>query len=398
MADAPAAAPAAAPSAPTTQPAASPAAAPAAKPVSTPSGGDRFSDLDSRVAQRREKPAAPAKPSEPDKPAAPDKPAEPDKTAAAAPAKETIKDPKQLRERLAQVEKERDSSSNEISTLKNKIQEYERKGYDTTALSEQLAREQKEKTELMAQVRALKREASPEFKDKWDKPFDQAAAYAKRFVEQLSVNNEDGEPARQATWDDFVALYRLPYNKAIAAAKTYFGDAAPGVIQHLTDLQKMDFQRGEALKQEQAQWEATEKAETARAVQQREFIEKTWSTVNKDISERHPDWYLEDPKDDEGNKLLKQGYELVDSKPASLQEKIVQDAHIRLKAAAFPRLVYKLNRLQEKLEDAEATIAEMKGSKPGSVQKPSSGDSANKPKERTGMSGLRSDLADALNA
>lgn len=294
------------------------------------------------------------------------------------------------------MQKDRDESTSEQTRLKAKIAEYESRGADTTALSKQLAQEQKEKAELISQIRALKREASPEFKDKWDKPFDNSIAFAKQFTEQLAVLNEDMEPIRQASWDDFLGLYRLPYNKMISEAKKMFGDASAGVVQHITDLQKMEYQRGVALKSEQEQWQKNEEEERTRTAQQRDFVETNWIKVNKEIAERHPEFYMDDPKDPDGNKLLKEGFDLVDSRPATIQEKIIHDAHVRLKAASQPRLIYKMRRLQEELEDANSKIAELQGSKPGKVQKPASGDGAATPKDRTGMAGLKDDLRDAL--
>ena len=293
------------------------------------------------------------------------------------------------------MEKERDESTSQIAQFKAKIAEFEKRGMDTTALSEQLAKEQKEKADLQSQIRALKREASPEFKDKWDKPFNQAAEFAKQFVEQLPVLNEDGEATRNATWDDFVGLYSLPYSKAVVQAKLLFGDAAAGVVQHLNDLKKLDFQRGIALKEEQTRWQETEKQEAAKSAQQREFIQQTWATVNKDMAEKAPEWYLDDPKDPEGNALLKEGFEIVDSRPSTVQEQIVHDAYIRLNAAAAPRLKHRIRRLQEQLEDAQAKISELQGSAPGKVQKPASGDSP-KPQDRKGMAGISADLREAL--
>lgn len=292
----------------------------------------------------------PAKPSDPPKPA----------------------DPKQLRERLAVVERERDDSTAQIAELKRKIIDFEKRGKDTTALSEQLAKEQKEKEELHAQIRALKRESSPEFKDRYEKPFSQHAEFAKRFVEQLTVIDEAGQPMRQAKWDDFIELYRLPYGKAYEAAKRLFGDAASSVMQHWNDLQKLDFQRSEALKEEQARWQEREKEDAAKQVQQREFIDKNWARLNKDISERHPEFFMDDPNDKDGNALLAEGFALVDAQPSSLEEHMLKDAHVRLQAAAFPRLVHRITKLQEQLEEKDAIIAELRGSAPGKTQRPSS--------------------------
>lgn len=357
------AAPAAAPSTPT---------APAAP--STPSAPSKsFSDLDTRASAKPQKaaPQTPATPA-PEKgkaapPAKTDEPAAPDKGKGDG-------GPKQLREQYEKTNAELSEARSRIAQFEAKIKDYESKGKDTTALSEKLAAIEKEKEELASQIRALKREASPEFKKQYEEPFQDAAEFVKRRIEQMQVNEGDADnpKTRSAKWDDFVELYNMPFSKAAVLAKQAFGEMAPVVLQHISDLQKLDFQRAQALKKEQDRWAETERNETARATQEREYISKTWRTVNEDIANQRPEWYQEDPKDPEGNELLKEGFALVDAQPSSVQEKIVKDANVRLKAAAFNRLAWKYTRAMAMLEEKDATIAELRGSKPGPVQRAAS--------------------------
>lgn len=384
MADAPTAAPAApaAPSAPAPAPSAPAApAAPQTTPA-TPSApkASSFDDLVARASTKKDKP--------PEAPKS-EKPPE-----GAPPTQQPPKDPKHLRAELEKVNGELNTSRSTISDLQRKIADFESKGRDTTALSEQLAREQKEKEELQSTIRRLKREVSPDFKEKYDKPFNQAAEFAKRIVESLTVN--DGDPdnprERQATWDDFAYLWRMPYNKAITAAKQLFGDAAPTVIQHLTDLQKLDYTRAEALKEEQAKWKQTEEQEIAQQTQRRSFIEQTFTKVSEDIINKNPQWFQEDPKDKEGNDLFKEGLALVDAKPANVEQQIVRDAYIRLYAAAFPRMAHRIARLEEQLAEKDQTIAEMQNSTPGTTKRPT-GSAPTAPSGKKWQEDLRETLA-----
>jgi len=368
------AAPAAAPTAPT---------APAA-PSTPPAPSKSFSDLDSRASAKPAKaaPTAPAPTPAPEKgKAAPA--AKPEDTPPAADKSKPTDGPKQLREQYEKVNGELSEARSRIAQFESKIKDYEAKGKDTTALSEKLAAIEKEKEELASQIRALKREASPEFKKQYDEPFQDAAEFTKRRIEQLQLNEGDADnpKMRNAKWEDFVELYNMPFAKAGALAKQLFGEMAPAVLQHISDLQRLDFQRAQALKKEQDRWAETERNETARATQEREYIGKTWRTVNDDIANSRPEWYQEDPKDPEGNELLKEGFALVDAQPNSIQEKIVKDANVRLKAAAFNRLAYKLTQALATIEERDATIAEMKGSKPGPTQR-GSGDNTPAPAKK----------------
>lgn len=381
-------APAAVPTTPTTTPPPAPAAPASASTPSAPmTPTDRFSALDERASKRKDKAAAPAKEAP-----APKAAAEISAKTTEPPAAQKAPDPKALRERLAVVEREKEESAGQITALRQQIADFERKGRDTTALTEQLAREQKEKAELQAQIRGLKREASPEFKDKYDKPFNQAAEFARSRIEGLAVTLEDGA-TRQATWNDFAELYRLPFNKASALAKQMFGDSTPFVLNQLSELQRLDFQRNEALKEEQVKWKETEEREVAEGSKRREFIQATWTKVNTDIAETHPEWFQEDPKDKEESDLLKEGFALVDSRPATMEEQIVKDAHIRNRAAAWPRLIHRLTRLQEQLEEKDAVIAELKGSQPGPGNRPSGSQPAKSPDQKSWKDDLRESMS-----
>src|SRR5882724_5262024 len=107
--------------------------------------------------------------------------------------------------------------------LQAKIADAEARGKDVTVLTERLANLEKERDGLRGELRAAKQEVSDDFKEKWDKPFNQGAAYAKSVVEQMAITAEDGTQ-RAATWNDFIALYHMPLNKAAQSARQMFGE------------------------------------------------------------------------------------------------------------------------------------------------------------------------------
>lgn len=357
--------------APTNTPSPVPAApvAPAAEPKSE--FDTAWDKLESRSAPKQ-KPAEPDK--APDPKAAEPKPGdEPAKPAPVAPAKDDPKAPKQLREQLEKRNKEYGDLETKHRELEKRITDAEAKGKDSTALTERQAALEKQLQEKDAELRALKQEASPEFKDKYDKPFKTAASNAMVEIEQLQVitQSPNGEPSsRPANWQkDFAPLYALGYAEAKQMAKTLFGEEAGLVMDHYNALKRLDRERSSAFEQEKAGWKEREEKQVAESAKQREFIEATWTKVNKDIAEKS-EWFQPNPEDAEATTLLEEGYKLVDAKPATLQERIIHDAQIRNRAAAHPRMKYELTKSREKIKELEATIAEMKGSEPAGVQRP----------------------------
>lgn len=368
---------------PTSTPPPAPPSPPPAPPVvsEAPDKGttDATNPFDAQYEKLKAKPT-PAKPED----KKPDDKSAGDKIDATPPAKDDKKvseGPKALRDQLEKTNGELKTTRERLQQLESKEKEWEARGKDTTALAAQIAAEKKEKETLQSELRALKQEASPEFKDKYDKPFNQAAEYAKRVIEQMTVTetNDAGEPVtRQATWDDFAQLYRMPSNKSIKLINQMFGDTAPVVIQEMRELQKLDYTRQTALQEEKAQWSQREQADTAKRAQEREGIQSMWQTVNKDIAEKHPEFYQSDPADPDGNTLLEDGYKMVDSalsnrESMTMQQKVILDANIRHRAAAFGREVHRRQKAEARVAELEAEKAELKGSGPGSTKRAGDG-------------------------
>ena len=199
-----------------------PTPAPAAVPApAAPSGGDNaFAEIDAAFTKAGDvEPPAGTPPKEPTTPkpepaAAPAKPA-----AAAAPPSpkppepkpgDVQRTPKELRAELERTKAEFETHKATTAQLEAKIKDYEAKGKDTDALRALVESRDKELETIRGEIRALKQEASPEFKAKYDVPFNLAAKYAENVMK--GIVKTDGAPA---DFDrDFVPLYRMPFNAA----------------------------------------------------------------------------------------------------------------------------------------------------------------------------------------
>lgn len=372
----PALAPPPAPSAPA--PAATPAPAPSPSPApassvpspqaapSAPSGdgdSDPFASLDARIGKRPDK--APG-----------DKTKQPDKEPASKDDR-TVTAPKALREQLEKTNGELKTYKERVASYEAKIAEFESKGKDTTALSERLAAIEKERDDARAEARALKQEASPEFKDKWEKPFNQAADYAKSLVEQLQVgefvqNEETGtrewKPSRAATWEDFGQLYSMPAAKAAQTARQMFGDDAPLVIGQLNDLHRLDYQRGKALEEERTNWKANESKQQADQVRQREAWTAAAAKAEQQLKEKFADRYVASPEDTEAAEFLAEGERLLNQKPKTMQEAAQIHARNKLNAISAHLAFHRVAVQKAEIEELKAEIEELRGGKPGKTR------------------------------
>ncbi len=296
----------------------------------------------------------------------------PDKTAVTTSKDDrTAKDPKWYRDEHARMKSETEKTVARIKELESKITEGEARGKDMSVLSQRLAEREKELDNIRGELRAAKQEVSPEFKEKWDKPFNDSAAYAKNMIEQLGVQTEEGAQ-RPATWNDFAALYQMPINKAAQAARQMFGEDAQLVINQLDKLHQLDYQRGTALEGEKARWKESATREEAENIQRKQGFNAMKEQVEKHLAETNPDF--QDKPGDEGNEsreLRQQGYELFDGKPKDIKEAAIKTAYVRHIVAAHYPLIRERDGLRSKVSELEKTVAELRGNKPGPTGKPS---------------------------
>jgi len=315
--------------------------------------------------------------------------APPAKSAAAAPVKPaTTPDdfeklaPKELRERYKTTKAERDAAKAERDTLTKakadleaKIKSFESQGKDTTALTGRLTAVEKERDAVLAELRAAKQEASPEFKEKYDKPFNAAAERARKQVTELAVTNAEDGTTRPATWEDFTALYSLPVGKAIEQANALFGSSANFVLGLREKLLDMDTARQSALQEERAQFKQRNEAETANRAKQREEVGTLWTTTNQKLAESVAD-YKNDPEDTEASDARKHALTVFDTpiQGADFQDftkkKVLRDAHIRQRVGAFPVLKLQLARKDAEIAKLQSQVEELKGAAPGGVNRP----------------------------
>lgn len=343
-------------------------------PAPGPTGGDDnpYAELDAAM-KKFEEPATTTqgKGDEPkEKPAAPP----------ATPPKPNVPMPKELRAELDRVKGELKTKTEAFAALEAKIAEAEAKGKDTTVLTERLNALEKQMEDKDAEIRALRQEASPDFKKKYDEPFNRLADRARSVVEKIMIEDPDTGAVRAATWGEFSKVYALDEFTALRESKRLFGeDGAQIAMGYYRQLHEMDDSRRLALEEEKKQWKEKDAAEQARQIQSREEIARAWKTMNAELAEKVED-YHDSPEDKEAADARTQALALYDARPANLRARMVKDAHNRQRVAAFAVQKLMLARKDKEIAELRAELDGLKEKPPGKTQR-SGGTPSAKPED-----------------
>jgi len=364
---------------PSVAPSPSPAPAPAPKqppptPAPTPSAeiednDDPFAELDQKLTAAHKKEEAP-QPKKGETP--PPKPEAKEKQVAT---------PKNFREELDRTKSELKAKSEAAAKMEARIAEMEARGQDTTKLSEQLAAKDKELEDLRTEISGLKAEESPEFKAKYEKPFEDAAEYAKSVIEKFQVGewkkkeNPDGTEGWEwvatgkADWQrDYGRVWQMFHENPAQAselAEYLFGQRASSIVmQHVNDMARLDRQRQVAKVEERKTWKEKQSAKDAESIKQREALSAGVTKARADLIKRYAEWYDEVPEDAEGNEILKESRRLISEKPKTFQQAVLMQARLRLDAESAVRERFRNQKLKSEVEELKATIEAMKNGKP----------------------------------
>jgi hypothetical protein len=310
-----------------------------------------------------------------DKPADDKAPTIDDKPKDDAPPEDMSKYPKDFRKRLEQVNTELATLKQQEKTLRDELAAAkEAKGGDSEAIAKSLEAREQELKELRGELRKVRFEKSEDYLEKYEKPFKTAASIAQEEVEKLKILDTDpqtGESVkRPATWEDFVEIYKMEPDEQDEAIDAKFGKSAYRVSHHLALLKSRDRDMNDALEKEKSDWESAQANETAAMARQYQELNKVWEQTNKDLQSKRPDWYGEINGDDEGNELLRKGYETFEPywKSRSQMKRediIVYETQLRNRAAAMPRMAHLNTKLRTQVTQLEAKIQKLLGKGPG---------------------------------
>lgn len=332
-----------------------PAAAPAAAPVEKAPSIDRpvgkarermFSEMEKKARispPASEEPAKPAPASEAKPADQPEEEAPPEETPV-APEKGKRESPWKL---VDQYKEKAKSLEKEIADLRSKIAPEK----DFQVLQEKVTKLESDLAERENFIRMHRYERSQEFQDKYQKPYEQAWQRAAKKMAEISVVDQGTGQERPATVNDMELIVNAPLGRARKMATELFGDFANDAMVLREKIIEMHEAQAEAIKTAQAEGAAREKTEAENATRmQAERVKKlneAWAQANKEVIEHEKFGQYFKPRegDEEWNKRLAKGTELVDkafasirpfiADPAALPEVVKLHAVLRHRAIAF---------------------------------------------------------------
>lgn len=242
-------------------------------------------------------------------------------------------------------------------------------------LEAQLAERDKEFGSLKSKLAERDYRESDEFKEKFVSPFNEGVKKAQAYVSKLHILDEDGRPERQATAEDFNAIYSAEPQMRYAMAKKMFGeDMAIGVVRRAEDLESYREQAAEAAAKHAQNFEkisAERQTASERAAQEYNQMLKDVHTL---LETRHPELfsvkhYTDKP---ELQQALQSGYDYIDQAEAEASKMPPEDraavsSIIRGRAAAFMLLNAQRKADAQEIESLKAELQKYRGTDPGAV-------------------------------
>lgn len=366
--------------------------------------GSELNDLDVADEASKKKPAPETKPRDDtgkftpkpeDKPKPESKPKDDPEAPETPEATEDKPKPSNIRalgKAYDELKKERDQVYRpKLQSLEAKTKEYEKtieqlkaQQPDVKPFQEKLSAYEKELNQLREIVRFADYKKSPEFVDKYQKPYEEAWSKAVSEVTQLSLEMEDGT-SRKATANDLLALANAPLDQLDDLALKWFPRSSARVIRHVEKIRDLAESQDKALEEAKKGAAGFQEKQSQAAVQASEEFSKAYTGATTEITQKYPKYFAPDETDPKGNELLKKGFEYADSvfspKGAQLtpQQKAGRLAVIRAKAANHDRLVSKVKAFNERIAELESKLAQYEESEPPT-------DEAGQPSRAAGIS------------
>jgi len=259
--------------------------------------------------------------------------------------------------------------------------------------------------ELEEHIRFVDYQASDEYKERYEKPYEQQWVKSMKELKGVTVVDDNGEP-REIEPSDMLQLVNMPLAKARQVANEVFGDFSDDVMRHRDSIRALFDDRTEALSK--ARKEGVEKSQSMQ-VQNTQRMEAIRGEV-KSAYDKAVETVIARPelaeifKPAEGNEehkvALDKGYAMVDEAfnlnpmdpnlTAEQRASIVKKhAAVRHKAAAYSVLRQMLKRERaekaealKKLQAFESTVPNRGGSQPQSGSMPQGGSAMDRMRAR----------------
>jgi hypothetical protein len=276
---------------------------------------------------------------------------------------------------IHRLEKERDDYKRQIEGKPNGEHP------ELKTLKETLAEREKRLSDLETKLKYADYSQSDEYKSKYETPFVDAYISGQNKTASLTVRGPD-DTTRKGTKEDFDTIMGIGNDdQAAEAATEMFGSKAPLVLYHREKVMELNAAKTKALDEYRTKGSEQEKTTREQTEKQRGEITTQLETFWKKHVEAPREKYASYGKpvdgDEQGNKLLQDGYARAEQAFANLNPfdpKLSPEAREKLvalhgqtlnKAAWFDRLAYQKRAADARVKELEAKVAEYEASEPG---------------------------------
>lgn len=259
---------------------------------------------------------------------------------------------------------------------------------------ERLTKAEARAKELEDHLRFVDYQNHPEFKEKYQKPYDDSFNRLMKRLAGVGVTESDGTK-RAVSVKDILELGSLPADAVIEQAEAKFGKLGGWVAERIEDLKVKSEERMEAL--ERAKKEGSEKAQReaqefqTRQKEMNEFLSTTWKKASEEIEthSKYGQYFKAREGDEEYNSRLQKGTELVDKAlsetptdpsltPQQREAIVKRHAAMRQRARAFGPMQLTIERLTAERDALKAKLSQYEASEP-SIQGRESGANGSTP-------------------
>ncbi len=244
----------------------------------------------------------------------------------------------------------------------------------------ELEQYRKRAQELEDEIRFVNYEKSPEFQDKYQKPYKEAWTKAMNELRELTIEQEDGTH-RQVSPNDLLRLVNAPLGQAREMAETMFGAFANDVMVHRKEIKNLFDKQSSAL--EEARTKGAERERTMLESYQNmtQTMQKTvsghWQKAQEAaLADANIGKYLKPIEgNEEHNTRLTKAQELIDQafKENPLDPRLTEEqreaivkrhAALRNRAIAYGPLMNENKTLQARVSELEEKLKQYQGSTP----------------------------------
>jgi len=289
-----------------------------------------------------------------------------------------------LREELAKTKTERDTLKAEMEKLKSATPT---ENPEIKTLTEQVENLRKEKERLEEEFKYVKYEKSPDYTEKFLKPYQDAWNRGRQMISRLKITDEAGNAtaATPAQFDSLMEAYLRDPEAAATKLEEMFGPRASLITPHMMEVEKAAIAADNAVaeyKKTSAEREKQFQETTSKVAKE---INDHWTSATKpeSVPDQWKPYVLPKGNDKDGNAIDKEGDALLEKGLAEFDRAATENARnpnltkeqregilgraaaIRNKAASFNRLVRDIRAKDTEIAALKKELEDFKASEPG---------------------------------